>query len=407
MTLSLASVFAAIAAKRLALVDLPKHGSNQHELNGSARLREFFSEEMVSGDLQWHYFAEGDEPAHAAGTFTFYDSRLKSADRTGRSEWRMYYTGDFLARAAPGDLLILARTRSEDIHALVFEGGSSWMRSAQVLFEVDSDQRRFEVIGENELDRHTVEFVSAQIIDELQLDIELPQAVDVEALAERELRRARAEGLAFPSAARMAVVARETVMTDLTDADSTLLRWLETEEQVFRAVERLVVEVKLQSGFAGVDDFIKYSLSVQNRRKSRMGLALQNHLAEIFRLKGLRFDAQAFTENRKRPDFLFPGTASYHDPTFDPARLTMLAAKSSCKERWTQVLTEATRIPTKHLCTLETSISHFQMEEMRRQGVLLVIPAPLHATYTSSQLKNTHTLHSFIEFVRGIESLTR
>jgi hypothetical protein len=403
LTLSLASIFAAVATKRLALVDLPKRGSHQHELNGSSRLREFFGKEKVQGELQWHRFAEDAEPSHASGTFTFYDSRAKSAERTGRTEWRMYYTGAFLERAAPGDLLVLACTQTGDIHALVFEEHSSWLRSARVLFDVDPNATLFRVSREDELDGHALEFVSALILEELQLDVALPSTPDHETIAERELAAAVKAGLKFPTTARMAAVARELAGIESTDADATLLRWLEAEERIFRAAERQLVEVKLRAGFADVDDFISYSLSVQNRRKSRMGLALQNHLTELFRANELRFSAQAYTENRKKPDFLFPGESDYHDATFDASRLAMLAAKSSCKDRWSQILPEADRIPIKHLCTLEASISEAQTEEMARKEVVLVLPYALHATYSASQRATLLTLQQFIEQLRQLQ----
>jgi hypothetical protein len=401
LTLSLASVFASVATKRLALVDLPKRVSNQHELNGSSRLREFFGREKTQGEVHWRRFADDAEPVHATGSFTWYDTRVNKPERS--AEWRMYYTGAFLERAAPGDLLVLARAQSGEIHALVFENDSSWMRSARVLFDIDPNATLFRVSGAEELDRRALEFVSARILEELQLELLLPSTRDHEAIAERELAAAIASGLKFPTTARMAAVARELAGADTTDADATLLRWLEAEERVFRAAERQLVDVKLRVGFTDVDDFISYSLSVQNRRKSRMGLALQNHLTELFRANGLRFSAQAFTENRKKPDFLFPGEAEYHDATFDASRLAMLAAKSSCKDRWSQILPEAERIPVKHLCTLEAAISEAQTEEMSRQRVVLVVPAALHATYSASQRASLLTLQQFIEQIGALQ----
>lgn len=402
MTPSLASVFASVATKQLVAVDLPQRGSHQHEINGASRLREFFGGEMTRGELRWHRFADDVEPQHANGTFTFYDARAKSAERTKRSEWRMYYTGDFLANAQPGDLLALVRTRSGETHAFIFESGSSWMRAARVLFDVDPNATLFRVFDEAALDRRALEFVSARILEELQLDVDVPTAPDHDAIASRELATAIAAGLTFPTTARMAAVARELAGEGI-DADDTLLRRLEAEERIFRAAERQLVEEKLRAGFAGVDDFIAYSLSVQNRRKSRMGLALQNHLAEIFRAHELRFSAQAYTENRKKPDFLFPGEADYHDATFDASRLAMLAAKSSCKDRWPQILPEAARIPVKHLCTLEASISEAQTDEMARSGVVLVVPRALHATYSESQHAQLLTVQQFIDYIRTLQ----
>jgi hypothetical protein len=78
----------------------------------------------------------------------------------------------------------------------------------------------------------------------------------------------------------------------------------------------------------------------------------------------------------------------------------MLAAKSTSKDRWRQVLTEADRIPKKHLCTLEAGISTRQTDEMQRQNLTLVIPERLHETYTADQRTRLLRVIDFIEYVR-------
>ena len=163
------------------------------------------------------------------------------------------------------------------------------------------------------------------------------------------------------------------------------VRWLDREEQLFRALENVVIRERLEAGFRDVDDFIEYSLSVQNRRKARMGFALQNHLTEIFKRADLRFTAQARTEGNNRPDFIFPGKAEYDDRNFESDRLTMLAAKSTCKDRWRQLLTEADRIQRKHLLTLEPAITPAQTSEMQQKKLRLVVPGEIQATYTAAQ----------------------
>ena len=147
-------------------------------------------------------------------------------------------------------------------------------------------------------------------------------------------------------------------------------------------------------------EFLSFSLSVQNRRKSRMGQALQNHLEEIFRLRGIRCTPQAHTENRNRPDFLFPGEKEYRDGAFPSARLSMLGVKSTSKDRWRQVLTEAERVPDKHLFTLEPGISVMQTDEMHRHGLTLVVPQALQATYTREQAAWVLSLEEFIALAR-------
>ena len=61
--------------------------------------------------------------------------------------------------------------------------------------------------------------------------------------------------------------------------------------------ERSFVQVRLDQGFDDVDEFLSFSLSVQNRRKSRMGYAFENHLMPIFESRNLQFERGCRTEN--------------------------------------------------------------------------------------------------------------
>ncbi len=101
--------------------------------------------------------------------------------------------------------------------------------------------------------------------------------------------------------------------------------------------------------------------------QGRAGQSLELHLEALFSAHGIRFARGAETENRNKPDFLFPGAAEYHDETFPVARLTMLGAKSTLKDRWRQVLSEARRIEHKHLVTLEPGISEAQTNQMQAE----------------------------------------
>ena len=91
----------------------------------------------------------------------------------------------------------------------------------------------------------------------------------------------------------------------------------------------------------------------------------------------------------------------------------MLGVKSTSKDRWRQVLTEADRIPQKHLCTLEAVISAKQTDEMPQ--LTLVVPAGLHAEPNSTphpgplperggegeaQRAGILSVADFVEFVR-------
>ena len=145
--------------------------------------------------------------------------------------------------------------------------------------------------------------------------------------------------------------------------------------------------------------FLGFSLSVQNRRKARAGQALEHHLEALFIANNISYVRGAETENRNKPDFLFPGQTAYHDHAFDPARLTMLGAKSTLKDRWRQVLSEATRIPEKHLLTLAPGVSENQTDEMRAKNLQLVIPQRLHDTYRPAQQIWLMNVADFVKLV--------
>ncbi|MDD5140476.1 MAG: type II restriction endonuclease [Verrucomicrobiales bacterium] len=397
--MNLSAIFSQVAHKRLVKVDLPKRGSNQHEFNGVSALKTFFgTNKKIQGSLHWHYFGDDQEPAQEDNKFTFYDARAKSNEQTGRSEWRFYYYGSFLARVGVGDWFVLAKAKSGQLFALVFQCNSGWERAAHSLFGVSPSKTSFDSIRQETLDSQRIDLLQRQILAELDLEVTVPVVANDEELILRKF------GRTFPTTKIMSDFAREQTPVDYKKPDEALVRWLDREEALFRAMENVIIRERLQKGFTGVDDFIGYSLSVQNRRKSRMGFALQNHLVELFTRQGLRFTPQARTEANNKPDFIFPGQREYHDESFDAALLVMLGVKSTSKDRWRQVLTEADRIPKKHLCTLEAGISVKQTDEMQRQQLTLVVPTGLHATYTPAQLSGMLSVTEFVEFVRRKQS---
>jgi hypothetical protein len=394
--LNLSAVFSAVAHKQLAPVDLPDLGSNQHELNGVEALREFFGTgQSTRGTLGWHYFGDDTEPIHEEARFTFYDARAKSAARTGRSEWRFYYYGSFLSCAEAGDSLFLVRAYTGQLFTLVFQRESAWLRAAQALFGVQDSTPAFDAIGRDRLSEQHLELLRRQIITQLGLEVALPvEQLDEDLIVGRF-------GRSFPTTKEMSSFARSQAQLQNTCTDEMLVAWLGREEELFLALERVIIRERLKKGFENVEDFIDFSLSVHQRRKSRMGFALQNHLAEIFDRQRIRYKAQAKTEGKRKPDFLFPGEREYHDPQFTASLLLMLGAKATCKDRWRQVLVEAGRISKKHLCTLEPGISTGQTAEMRQEQLTLVVPVSLHRTYTRQQLNEILSLEEFIKQVRA------
>ena len=209
-------------------------------------------------------------------------------------------------------------------------------------------------------------------------------------------------GASFPTTRDFSSYAQST-LPDIhpeDGCDSTLIAWLEREELLFRTLEKHIVEEKLKEGFnENVDEFISYSLSVQNRRKARAGLALENHLEAIFKKLDVKHSRTPVSENNSKPDFIFPGKEEYHTDSFDTSLLTMLGVKSTCKDRWRQVLYEADRIKNKHLLTMETAISNNQTEEMKSYNLQLVLPEELHSSFLPEQQLWLMNLKEFIGMV--------
>ena len=144
---------------------------------------------------------------------------------------------------------------------------------------------------------------------------------------------------------------------------------------------------------------------VLNRRKSRAGKSLEHHLAAIFDGNRIQYSAQAVTEGNKKPDFIFPSGEAYHNQNFDVKKLVTLAAKTTCKDRWRQVLNEANRMKEspKYLCTLQQGISRAQMDEMQDENVILVVPKPYISSYPRDRQDRIWTLARFVKYIQEIE----
>lgn len=191
----------------------------------------------------------------------------------------------------------------------------------------------------------------------------------------------------------------------ISNPDQLLLSWTEEEYRLFRALEQARYGNKIKVGFKSVDDFITLANQVLNRRKSRAGKSLENHLAAIFDGNNIRYTAQGTTEGKKKPDFIFPSAEDYHNMEFSVEKLCVLAAKTTCKDRWRQILSEADRLrdQNKYLCTLQQGISSAQMDEMQAEGVVLVVPEKYISTYPKDKRDRIWTIYQFVQYVKEIE----
>ncbi len=184
--------------------------------------------------------------------------------------------------------------------------------------------------------------------------------------------------------------------------DTAITSWIDTEYTLFKAVERRFYDSELTVPFNDVDRLVTFANTVLNRRKSRAGKSLEHHLGKIFDIHRLPYTSQGITEGKKKPDFIIPSIELYHDRSYSADKLIFLGAKTTCKDRWRQVLNEAERTPHKHLFTLQQGISSNQLQEMKDENVTLVVPEKHLSTFPLSHRGDIVTLKKFITSSKAI-----
>lgn len=208
----------------------------------------------------------------------------------------------------------------------------------------------------------------------------------------------------FPSGAD--IIARAALLRDHSGLtpDKRLLKRRECEFEIFKSVEEAFELPSIAAGFSNIEGFITRAQTILQRRKARSGRSLELHARQIFveerLVEGVSFDHQPESEVGKAPDFLFPSEIAYKDASFPASSLRMLAVKTTCRDRWRQILNEADRVPTKHLLTLQEGVSESQFREMTTAKVQLVVPAGLHDAYPQNVRPHLLTLESFIGDIR-------
>lgn len=385
--------FTGVAAKVLSAVEADTATSNQHEYNGVTPLKKIFGTDRRTFSAQFIYLNDDDdEPVTDTGTLTWYDAREAHPTRT---EYRMYFTTTAVSVcAAAGDELFIGLRPDNTILVIIAERDSTICGQLHWLFGIEESEH-FSVREELNTEKDRLAFTSRFILEKLGIIIEENEETFLEDMIQQF-------GKSFPTTDVFSSYARMT-LPDVhaeDNPDIVLMKWMEREEILFRTFEKYLISERLAQGFENdVDSFIHFSLSVQNRRKSRAGQALENHIEELFICRNIMYDRTKITENKAKPDFIFPSINDYHNENFNTKLLTMLGVKSTCKDRWRQVLSEANRIYEKHLLTLEAAISVNQTREMQCNHLQLVVPETIQKTYTDAQQDWLMSVTDFIEMI--------
>ena len=395
---ALNSYFDGAVAKTLAAVDISPAKSNQHEFNGTGPLRALFGDDDTKGmRTTFAYLDDGADPAFDHGFTTWYDARRRHPTRT---EYRLYYNdNECIAAARPGDLMVIAISDAGEVLVAFARAGTTAEAQLRWLFGVgDAADTGFRPAPTDTL---RIDAMAARILESIGIEVGIPSAADayLDGLVERF-------GDSFPRGADFSAYSTSTLgeLDWAGDPDGSLVACYEREELLFRVFERHILERDL-APFLGsqldVDGVLRTTMSAFQRRKSRAGTAFENQLSMLFDARGIRYSAQRYTEGKSKPDFVFPSIEDYHDPEFPVARLTVLGAKTTIKERWRQVLDEADRVEDKHLVTLEPAVSSDYTRAMRKDRLQLVVPRPIFPTYTPAQQEWLMDVAGFCEMVEA------
>lgn len=394
--------FDGVAIKKLSAVETSKaQASNQHELNGTLPIQRLFGRpvdmQRIHIPTRFYYLSDEDRFIPETGTMCLYDARAQGRLHGGanRSEIRLYYpTNNVTLQWNTNDTLIIARDHGTQKACVIVAKAESAAES-KLLWLFDSAapeaEKPFSTIEQTTLQQAAL----PRGIDDLLLDLDIPIPWTEDHLDEMLYRF----GTVFPATRIFSEFARlkSPYQSALeADADTIIDAWYEMEEQLYKTFEFYLLNQRIAQGFTP-DTFLAEAKSVMNRRKSRAGQGLENHLEQLFIERKIPYTRTPCTEGKSKPDFIFPGITEYKDPSFEAAKLHMLGAKTSCKDRWRQVLTEADLIPNKHLITMDTIISTAQTDDMRARNLQLVIPASRHARYSEAQRLWLFSVEDFIK----------
>lgn len=208
----------------------------------------------------------------------------------------------------------------------------------------------------------------------------------------------------FPSGESFSIGARRAVESCTPrflqqDVDSALMRLVESEYRLFRMAERALCASEVQRLFRDIEDFLKTAATIMNRRKSRAGRSLENHVDALLSQKGIPHVMRP-TEVDGVPDVVIPSVESYLDPDWPMDRIFIVGVKTTCKDRWRQVLNEGRRIHHKYILTIQPGISEDQLNQMHQAGVSLIVPRSLHRDFPHTTDAELLTVEGFLDRVK-------
>ncbi|MDK3157944.1 type II restriction endonuclease [Kamptonema cortianum] len=209
----------------------------------------------------------------------------------------------------------------------------------------------------------------------------------------------------FPKSITLAEAAQTAFLNCVKDivkwsSDDKLSKLMHFEYELFKMLERKVCQSEITRLFKDVDDFVGTASSIVNRRKSRAGRSLEHHVGFLLKQAGVPFESQPDIDGR--PDIVIPSSKAYCDSSYPDEKLIVLGLKTTCKDRWRQVLNEGKRVKSKHLLTLQHGITEAQMNQMEASSVSLIVPSSSHKYFPKSKMGHLLSVENFISKVKEI-----
>lgn len=310
------------------------------------------------------------------------DSVVTYYGQKTRDEYRLTCFGKgfpYLHEDMVGDLLVLIPQDMHNWLAYVIDAGS----------DIDDVQA---ALGVEIIEGWTIYDAAAKA-----------EPVSEDACIDKQFRAFAAPLTAFPKGSQFSAAARDAMLKCVRDfakrsPDDKLLDLMKEEYHLFKLVERQLCLHEVTQPFRTIDGFLKVAATIMNRRKSRAGRSMENHVEYLLSEAQIPFECRP--DIAGEPDILIPGRDAYNDSHYPDDKLFMLGVKTTCKDRWRQILNEAQRIQHKHLMTIQEGISKKQLLQMQQAQVTLIVPQRLHSRYPRDKTIKLMDVEGFIKAVR-------
>ncbi len=375
-----------------AIEDALKHGNallkfisrNNVGLTGSHECG-FYLPKIVYGLFTPHPPEKGANSKHDLSV-TWQDGRITESVVTWygtgtRSEYRLTRFGQdfpFLNEGVVGDMLVLIATSPNEALAYVLDFDDD-IEEIQATLGVDA----FGQWG-------------------VYKDGAAQQEENEDACVERRIRLFAAALSSFPDNGVFSGTTRDILIECLKgfsslSPDKALVKAYSVEYEIFQAVERQVCGNQVSGKlFRNIDEFLKVASSIMNRRKSRAGRSLENHVESLLNAAGVPHKMRPDLGPDGTPDIIIPSVDAYFSKDYPADRILVVGLKTTCKDRWRQVTQEGPRIERKHLLTLQQGITKKQLAQMEAANVSLIVPEPLHKFYPDDSPVQPLTVEAFI-----------